>query len=389
MPRPMRVVHCFRAPVGGLFRHVCDLARGQAASGIEVGLICDSSTGGATAIDSLEEISHVCALGVERLPMSRTLSFSDFTAAAALRRRLRTTHADIVHGHGAKGGAYARIASLFSGTSAFYTPHGGSLHYSRRTPVGFVFLGLEQILATRTDGFIFESAFGLSAYSKKIGLPKRPVKVVPNGLAEHEFAPVEAADDATDFLFVGELRHLKGVDVLLHALAKIKMERPVTATIVGSGPDEQAFKSLCDALELNDVVRFAGAHPARQMFSRARMLVVPSRAESFPYIVLEAAAAGLPMVATDVGGIPEIFGEYSSGLVPPGDVDALTTELIGFLDSPDSRRPVTERLKARVAQEFSVEKMVEDVTSFYCARLSRPAGSTSAEQTHPITPAAE
>ncbi len=389
MPRPMRVIHCFRAPVGGLFRHVCDLARGQSASGIEVGLICDSSTGGEAATDRLEEISHVCALGVERLPMSRTISLSDFTASRSLLNLLRSCQADVVHGHGAKGGAYARIASLFSSASAFYTPHGGSLHYSRRTPVGFVFLSLEQALAARTDGFIFESAFGLAAYSDKIGPPRAPVKVIPNGLAEEEFSPVETEDDAGDFLFVGELRHLKGVDVLLHALARVQAQQNVNAVIVGSGPDEQEFRTLCTSLGLDDAVTFAGARPARGMFSKARMLIVPSRAESFPYIVLEAAAAGLPLVATDVGGIPEIFGDQSSNLIAPGDVDALTTALQSFLDAPERQHSVTVALKARVAQEFTIDRMVRDVVSFYHAHARNSASDASAKQTRPITPAAE
>ena len=389
MPRPMRVIHCFRAPVGGLFRHVCDLARGQSAAGIEVGLICDSSTGGSAAAERLEDISHVCALGVERVPMSRAINFSDITATRSVRNLLGACQADVVHGHGAKGGAYARIASLFTNASAFYTPHGGSLHYSRRTPVGFVFLSLEQALAARTDGFIFESAYGLSAYSDKIGKPGASVKVIPNGLAEDEFHTVTPDDDARDFLFVGELRHLKGVDVLLHALAKLQVHRPISAVIVGSGPDEQEFKTLCSTLGLNGAVTFAGARPAREMFSKARMLVVPSRAESFPYIVLESAAAGLPLVATDVGGIPEIFGDQSPNLITPGNVDALTAALQDFLDTPERQHSVTIALKTRVAREFTIDRMVRDVVSFYQAQVRSPASDATAEQTRPLTPTAE
>ena len=79
--------------------------------------------------------------------------------------------------------------------------------------------------------------------------------------------------------------------------------------IVGSGPDELKLKRLARKLSLGTRVSFAGPQPVRTAFARARCVVVPSRAESFPYIVLEAAAAQMPLIATDVGGIPEIVGD--------------------------------------------------------------------------------
>ena len=84
--------------------------------------------------------------------------------------------------------------------------------------------------------------------------------------------------------------------------------RHLRADIVGDGPDRQRFETQAADLGLGGAVSFTGAMPARTAFARGRLLVVPSRAESLPYVVLEAAAAGMPMIATRVGGIPEIFG---------------------------------------------------------------------------------
>ena len=150
------------------------------------------------------------------------------------------------------------------------------------------------------------------------------MRVVHNGVADAEFLPVKPAPDATDLVFVGELRKLKGVDVLIEAIARLARDgRNVTATIVGDGADRGAFEAAVAAHKLGAAVRFVGAKPARAAFALGRMLVVPSRAESLPYIVLEAAAAGLPIIATNVGGIPEIFGPDAGDLVPPGDPAAL------------------------------------------------------------------
>ena len=84
----------------------------------------------------------------------------------------------------------------------------------------------------------------------------------------------------------------------------------------------------------DDVVSFRGAMPAREAFPLGRALVVPSRAESLPYIVLEAAAAGLPLLATNVGGIPEIVGGTDTALLPPEDAEALAQAMLELLDDP-------------------------------------------------------
>src|SRR5258708_24803173 len=93
--------------------------------------------------------------------------------------------------------------------------------------------------------------------------------------------------------------------------------RKVTATIVGNGPDRAQFEREVAKHGLGEQVQFVGAKPARQAFSLGRLLIVPSRAEALPYIVLEAAAAGGPMIATQVGGIPEIFAPEAGALVAP------------------------------------------------------------------------
>ena len=108
--KPMNILHVFRAPVGGLFRHVVDLARGQIARGHRVGLIADSRTGGERAEETLAALAPQLALGLTRLPMHRQLNPGDAIAAWHVTRRITQTGAHVVHGHGAKGGAYARLA---------------------------------------------------------------------------------------------------------------------------------------------------------------------------------------------------------------------------------------------------------------------------------------
>ncbi|MBV8826884.1 MAG: glycosyltransferase family 4 protein [Bradyrhizobiaceae bacterium] len=368
--RPLAILHVFRAPVGGLFRHVIDLVRGQTAAGHRVGIIADAVTGGARAEAALAEIAPLLALGLTRVPMSRHLGLSDVAAMRRVAQVIQTSDADVVHGHGAKGGAYARLAGARALRA--YTPHGGSLHFDPRTPIGFVYLTLERALLRRTDLILFESAYAREVYHARIGTPAARVQVIHNGVAAAEFAPVTPATEASDVVFVGELRRLKGVDVLIQALSLLGAQgRPVSATIVGSGPEAAEFQALARARGVP--ATFPGALPARDAFARGRLLVVPSRAESLPYIVLEAAAAGIPMLATKVGGIPEIFGPDREKLLPAGDAASLAAAIRSALADPTAAYASAQALRERVRTEFNAATMVDGVLAAYRAAIEQAA----------------
>ena len=275
---------------------------------------------------------------------------------------------DIVHGHGAKGGAYARLARSFG--IRVYTPHGGSLHYGRWTPQGMVYGAAERFLMRRTDLLLFESSFARRTYETAIGTPSSIVRVVHNGVSAEEFRQADPGAGASDIVSIGELRHIKGIDVLIEAVAELASSgRKLTATIVGEGPDAQSLQHLAAQRGVTDAVRFAGYHPARQAFSFGRLLVVASRAVSLPYIVLEAAAAGIPMIATRVGGIPEDF-ETPELLVPPGNAPALSRAIAGVLDDLPAAQAAAARLRERVRSLFSQDAMVDGVLAAYGEAIS-------------------
>jgi glycosyltransferase involved in cell wall biosynthesis len=366
--RPLKILHVLRSPVGGLFRHVVDLARGQAACGHQVGIVADASTGGARADAAFAALKPHLALGLTRVPMSRDIGASDLSAQRHTADRARAAEVDVLHGHGAKGGAYARLAS--GKFIRVYTPHGGSLHYGRTSPVGFVYLTLEQVLMRRTELFLFESRYGRDTFTAKIGTPRALVRVVHNGVTAEEFNEITPKADASDIVFIGELRMLKGVDVLLDAVASLSREgRAITATIVGAGPDEAQFRAQAEQLGLSGAVHFPGAMPAREAFVLGRLMVAPSRNESLPYIILETAAAAVPLITTNVGGIPEVFGPQSARLVPPGNAAALAAAIRTALGDPAAMRNQTLTLQARVKAEFSADVMTDGVLDAYVAAL--------------------
>lgn len=360
-----KVLHCLRAPVGGLFRHVRDLAEAQAAMGFRVGILCANEPNDPLTISRLAELETHCSLGVTRLALGRMPGISDVKALLSSGWLIRDLEPDILHGHGAKGGLISRMVSAPSRVARIYTPHGGTIHFAPTSVQGMVFGLAERMMMRWTDGLIFESGFARSIFEERFGFGGSCAAVVYNGVTEAEFEPVACVDGPADFLFLGELRELKGIFTLLEAIKRLADVRPVSLAVVGSGPDEDAFLEKIDALGLGGHVRCHGTMPAREAIALSRCVVMPSHHDSFPYVALEAAAAGRPLIATSTGGIPEIFGPQSNELVTPCSVDELVVALARFLDDPAAGRAKADQLRAHVSSEFTVRRMALEIAMIY------------------------
>jgi glycosyltransferase involved in cell wall biosynthesis len=367
--RPLKILHVTRTPVGGIFRHILDVAGGQAARGHHVGIICDSTTGGERAESALAAIAPQMKLGISRVAIQRELGLTDVFGFVRVSRHLSKLGVGILHGHGAKGGAFVRLMSAPSAIRV-YTPHGGSLHYGRHTLRGTVYGAIERFLMRRTELFLFESAFARDAYRAMVGAPGGIVRVVPNGISSAEMMPVEPAANAADLVSVGEFRHIKGTDVLIEAVAELhRAGRRVSLAVAGDGEEGPALREQVSRLGLTDSIRFLGHVQARKAFSHGRLLVVPSRADSLPYVVIEAGGARIPIIASRVGGIPEILGQ-DGNLVPPEDPARLAAAIATALDDPAAAQASAERLGARVRELFSQDAMVEGVLAGYTAAIT-------------------
>ncbi|EJW09531.1 Glycosyltransferase [Rhodovulum sp. PH10] len=373
VPVRLRIVHVVRAPIGGIFRHVRDLATAQSAAGHAVGLVCDSRTGGAFEADAIAALAPTLALGAARLPMRRDVSPADLPALSRLMRHIGELSPDVVHCHGAKGGVYGRLVAARLGrkrpVACLYAPHGGSLHYEAGSLEGRFYFGIERGLERITDALVHVSAYEAEIYRRKIGRPRCRAVVIPNGLRDDEFEPVIPRADARDLLFLGMYRDLKGTDVFLEAIALLETRygRRATAHLFGQAEDEgrRRYQALAENLGIAERVTFHDPARTRSAFAQGRLVVVPSRAESMPYIVLETIAAGVPIVATRVGGIPEIFGPSAGELVPPGDADALAAALAGVLADPVRAQIAAAARFDYVRPRFHIDVMRRRIEDLY------------------------
>jgi glycosyltransferase involved in cell wall biosynthesis len=364
--QPLRILHAVRAPVGGIIRHILDLANGQAGRGHHVGIVADSLSGGERADTALAEIAPRLKLGVHRLAIRRNPGPADILVWARFMHMIWRLKPDVLHGHGARAGAFLRTKPRSKSSIRVYTPHGGSLHYPRNTFKGALYSRLERALMNSTDLFLFESVFARDTYQRTIGIPTGLVRRVFNGVTANEFDAIVKATDATDIVYVGEFNHIKGADLLIDAVARLHSDgKLVTLTLAGDGEELENLKTQIQKLGLTEAVRFLGHVKARYGFSKGKLLVVPSRGDSMPYVVIEAAAAGIPMVAANVGGIPEIFGSHTDALFAPNIVGALADAIETALEDPAAAQAQAKSLRERIFLHFSQKAMVDGVLAGY------------------------
>ena len=347
---PLRILHAVRAPVGGIFRHILDLANGQADRGHQVGIIADSLTGGERAAAALAEIAPRLKLGVHRIAIRREPHPTDVAGLGAI-------HAPDPPAEARRAARPRRQGRRLRPHDAarptrpirVYTPHGGSLHYPldtlqgrRSTPARARADEPHRPVPVRKR----VRPRHLSAH--RSARPKGLVRCVFNGVTADEFDPVVTADDATDVVYVGEFRHIKGADILIDAVARLRADgKPVTLTLAGDGEETDGAQSA-DRDGSGSATPCASSATSRRAtaFRKGALLVVPSRGDSMPYVVIEAAAAGIPMIAANVGGIPEIFGSHHRRAVR-ADIAAAMADAIEARAGRSGRRAGARQGAAR------------------------------------------
>jgi glycosyltransferase involved in cell wall biosynthesis len=311
--------------------------------------------------------------------MRRAIAPSDLAATYRSYKHIRSLKPDILHGHGAKGGALARLIGSVLRVNRYrvarlYSPHGGSLHFNRSSLSGQVVLRLERLQEHFVDAVVFVCEYERRTYEAKVGKPVKTSRVIYNGIKDAEFATIVPEQSAPHFLYIGMLRDLKGPDIFIDAFARTEraIGRPLSALMVGDGPDRDRYEAMMAERGLGRRIEMRPAMPAHQAFGLAKVVVVPSRAEAMPYIVLEALAAGKAVIASRVGGIPEVLGENSAALAAPGDAHDLArimTEVITTPSWKDDVMPKPEAFKA----VFSASVMAREMLGLYQDLLDQNA----------------
>jgi len=356
---------------GGAGRHVLDLSEGLFERGCDVHLIHSPGR-----VDSFfrERSGRLRAIRQASYPMHWGIHPGDFSAVRWVRRYIREHGPfNIIHGHGAKGGALARLASWGLGTPVLHTPHGFTamdpgLAWRQRK----LYHALEWALSKLSDRIIAVSPEE-QRFCVRSGLGRSRVVLIPNGIASIAFPSRTLAREGLDLAadcvvagFVGRLVDQKAPDVLIKALAGVARTAPrCRLIIVGTGPLEGELRTLADRLGVADRILWLGERDGKMILPAFDLLAMPSRKEGLPYVVLEALAAGLPVLATASAGVEILVRHGHNGLiVPPDRPDLFAAALAELLSDPLKLEQFGRRSR-EISTEFTVQRMVDSTHDAY------------------------
>lgn len=358
-----RVLLVYQPTDGGVARHVSDLASGLADHGYEVVLCGPAPPDGFRGFQL-----HM------QLDLRRAISpHADLRALAAFERIVRAVRPDVVHTHSSKAGAIVRLGRLsHPRTPTIYSPHGYAFagHFARELERS-AYRQIERTLA-RLASRVVCVCEAEARLARMIG-PADRVRVVYNGIEPAGDGPIdtriaELSRHGPVICAMTLLRPGKGLETLIDATPDVLARHPQTqVAIVGDGPDLDALRSRAQMRGAARAVHFLGPSTDPLSVMRgAEVFVHPSWAESFPYVVLEAMSAGVPIVASDVGGIREaLVGGESGLLVAPGDKEALARALIELLDDADRRARIGDAAKHRLERRFTQSAMIDRLIHVY------------------------
>ena len=313
---------------------------------------------------------HAIGAAREPSPLADSRSFAQLVRLAA--------GADLIHGHSAKAGFLARAAALATGRRrrCIFTPHGWSF-WAAEGRARRLYLELERAAAHWCGTIVTVGAFERDA-GLEAGIGRREqYVVVPNGIDVDRFAlprkPVPGR-----VLMVGRFAPPKRHDLAVEAIVRVRRSHPEAELhLVGDGPSRGEVERQVDRLGAHDAVRLLGSRTdIPELLAEAACVVLASDYEGAPLSVLEAMAAGVPVVASRVAGIPELVVDGESGiLVEPGSADALAGALDGLLGDPARAAAIGEAGRARARAEYSRERMAADLTAVYDAAVRSTGGA--------------
>jgi glycosyltransferase involved in cell wall biosynthesis len=285
---------------------------------------------------------------------------------------MRRAAPDILHANSSKAGVLGRLAAAVAGVPVrIFTVHGWAFSASSGL-VSTLYRWADRLVAPLTTLTICvaerERVAGLAAGTCR---PERTV-VIPNAVDVEAVPPARHDGNPPLVVSVGRLAAPKDAVTLVRALAALPGGR-FTGLIVGDGPDRPAVEEEVRRLGVQDTVELAGTRDdVPELLARADVFVLSSRSEGAPMSILEAMAAGLPVVATRVGGVDELVADGDTGmLVPPGDAAALSAALGLLIADPALRRRLGEAGRERVRRRFDVREQRRAHLAAYSAELRR------------------
>jgi len=326
--------------------------------------------------------------GIDILELGKAAEGNDYLIPVRLSNILRKKDINIVQSHDWGTLLETVAAATLSGTTAVHMAHGPTSHYPSSDRWGAIKKNLrrkaERIAAAKLSCAIAVSEIVRKELVEEVGIPGRKVILVRNGIdlaadscigdldSKRRYLNLEP-DDVL-FITVGRLAKIKNYALLLKALALAAGQVPnVKLALIGDGPERTKLEQDAQGLGLADRVYFLGERSdVREWLDVAHGFVLPSLYEGISIALLEAMAAGLPAIATNVGGNPEVIIEGENGLlVESGDYESLSRALIKIASDMILRKRMGRAARERAESEFELKQVVRRYEKIYTDILGK------------------
>ena len=376
--RERRILQVIEATVGGTKRHVLDLVTGLRAGGWEVEVACprvrDRSYGDTSLWDEL----RAARVPVHEIPMRRaSVCWTNVSAILRLRDLIAGRRYAVLHAHSSVGGAVARTAARLTRRppAVVYTPNGWAFLLPGSRLRRSLYVALERGLGAVTDRLIAVSPTeAAEARAHRIAGPR--VVTILNGIDAHAATPGARTGVARGPAVIGTVARLtpqKDPFTWLGVVVEVRRRRPDTRFVwIGGGELEPAVGAAAERLGVADAIQLLPYRDdARDALQTFDVFLLTSVFEGLPYALLEALAAGLPVVATSVVGVRDVVRHAETGLLAPArNPAALASAVLHLLDDPDHARRIGHAGRGDVLERFSVRAMVEQTARLYAELIA-------------------
>ncbi len=375
----LRVLHILEATAGGARKHLRYVLCGLRDRGLAIDVIASPARADPEWEDDLQCYQEA-GIEVFKVPMARRPALLDLKAYWAIKRIIRLRSPHLVHTHCAKAGLLGRLAAQAAGDSivTVHTPHAFFYEGFNGAAARRLGVALERFLGKRTNLLVCVSrAEKERALDDRLIMPSR-VRVATNGLPANfaaglkERAAVRQQFDIPESAFtIGVFARLveqKGHEQLFHAIARLSADerQRLCVTCLGDGPQRPHLEQLRSQLGLDDCLRMPGHMPAAELYLRGLDLaIVPSLYEGLSYHLLEALAAGLPVIATEVPGNLFEFEDNPVFYVPLRDPESLAAAISEFLRNDGERNRRAWKGPKWIATHFPLEKQIQTLHAAY------------------------
>jgi len=381
----VKLVVLLEGVLGGVRKHVFDLLFGIDPGNYDITFISSTARADAIAYPLLPLLSRR-GIRLEEVAMRRGVHpLSDVRCLVAIVRILRRIRPDVLHCHGAKAGALGRIAARLADIpSVVYTPHGGAFHRFSGLQ-GLLYRAVERVLMAPSVHFIGVSRASCMSIRSSLRGDENRIHLVYNGIDLGEIDRYRGNAMATradlglpeggflvlyPALFLDTKGHTEFLDALEHCPAQL--DSNVLIMLAGEGPLAKTVARRIRALKLETHFRFLGFQPdLYRYYGVCDLVLLPSKAEAFPYVLLEAMAFSKAIIATAVGGIPEVVTDGQTGeLIPPQNLSVIVARLNHYSRHPEEAARLGKNARLAVERWFSLDSMITRTEEVYRAVMA-------------------